>query len=163
MIKEFCKKCYGKLFCVEQEPQMDANEIISNILKYLIQKTNENSIKLLYSFFHPYYRTKLGGYSKYKKWIKSNFPGLIQANNINLINSFQEIDQCYGYFYISYFYNNKQIILKFYMERAYDYINNLPLYDRYTKSKLYLFWRISKIKLEKNYIKNGEKFIFGTE
>jgi hypothetical protein len=49
------------------------------------------------------------------------------------------------------------------MERAYDYINNLPLYDRYTKSKLYLFWRISRIKLEKNYTKNGKKIIFGKE
>ena len=47
MIKEFCKKCYGKLFCVEQEPQMNADEIISIILQILTQKTEKQSIKLL--------------------------------------------------------------------------------------------------------------------
>ena len=149
MIKEFCKKCYGKLFCVEQEPQMNSNEIISNILKYLTEEDKNNSIKLLYSFFHPFYRTKLGGFAGYKKWIRTHFPGLITVTNIDLLDSFKEIDECYGYFYISYYYNNKKVILKIELERAYDYINNLPLYDRYTKSKLYLFWRISKIKLEK--------------
>ena len=149
MIKEFCKKCYGKLFCVEQEPQMNSNEIISNILKYLTEEDKNNSIKLLYSFFHPFYRTKLGGFVGYKKWIRAHFSGLITATNIDLLDSFKEIDECYGYFYISYYYNNKKVILKIELERAYDYINNLPLYDRYTKSKLYLFWRISKIKLEK--------------
>ena len=65
MIKEFCKKCYGKLFCVEQEPQMDADEIISIILKIITQKTEQQSIKLLYSLLHPFYRTKLGGYLAY--------------------------------------------------------------------------------------------------
>lgn len=147
MIKEFCKKCYGKLFCVEQEPQMDSKEIISNILKLLKQNSGQESIKLLYTYLHPFYRTKLGGFVGYKKWIRTNFPGLITATNIKLIGSFKEIDECYGYFYISY---NKKIILKIELERAYDYINNLPLYDRYTKNKLYLFWRISKIKLEKS-------------
>ena len=149
MIKEFCKKCYGKLFCVEQEPQMNSNEIISNILKYLTEEDKNNSIKLLYSFFHPFYRTKLGGFAGYKKWINNNFPGLLTSINIGLLESFKEIDECYGYFFISYNFHNKKVILKIYLERAYDYINNLPLYDRYTKSKLYLFWRISKIKLEK--------------
>ena len=147
MIKEFCKKCYGKLFCVEQEPQMDSKEIISNILKLLKQNSGQESIKLLYTYLHPFYRTKLGGFVGYKKWIRTNFPGLITATNIKLIGSFKEIDECYGYFYISY---NKKFILKIELERAYDYINNLPLYDRYTKNKLYLFWRISKIKLEKS-------------
>jgi hypothetical protein len=150
MIKEFCKKCYGKLFCVEQEPQMNSNEIISIILKYLTEEDKNNSIKLLYSFFHPFYRTKLGGFAGYKKWINNNFPGLLTSTNIGLLESFKEIDECYGYFFISYNFHNKKVILKIYLERAYDYINNLPLYDRYTKSKLYLFWRISKIKLEKN-------------
>jgi hypothetical protein len=150
MIKEFCKKCYGKIFCVEQEPQMDSKEIISNILKILTQKFQQDSFKLLYSYLHPFYRTKLGGFSGYRKWIRTHFPGLIGENNIDLHNSFKEIDECYGYFYISYYYNNKKVILKIELERAYDYINNLPLYDRYTKSKLYLFWRISKIKLEKD-------------
>jgi hypothetical protein len=147
MIKEFCKKCYGKLFCVEQEPQMDSKEIISNVLKLLKQNSGQESIKLLYTYLHPFYRIKLGGFVGYKKWIRTNFPGLITATNIKLIGSFKEIDECYGYFYISY---NKKFILKIELERAYDYINNLPLYDRYTKNKLYLFWRISKIKLEKS-------------
>jgi hypothetical protein len=147
MIKEFCKKCYGKLFCVEQEPQMDSKEIIFNILKLLKQKPEQESIKLLYSYLHPFYRTKLGGFSGYKKWIRTHFPGLITATNIDLLESFKEIDECFGYFYISY---NKKFILKIELERAYDYINNLPIYDRYTKNKLYLFWRISKIKLEKS-------------
>jgi hypothetical protein len=49
------------------------------------------------------------------------------------------------------------------MERAYDYINNLPMYDRYTKNKLYLFWRISQIKLEKYRVKLGRRIIFGRE
>lgn len=147
MIKEFCKKCYGKLFCVEQEPQMDSKEIIFNILKLLKQKPEQESIKLLYAYLHPFYRTKLGGFSGYKKWIRTHFPGLITATNIDLLESFKEIDECFGYFYISY---NKKFILKIELERAYDYINNLPIYDRYTKSKLYLFWRISKIKLEKS-------------
>jgi hypothetical protein len=147
MIKEFCKKCYGKLFCVEQEPQMDSKEIIFNILKLLKQKPEQESIKLLYAYLHPFYRTKLGGFAGYKKWIRTHFPGLITATNIDLLESFKEIDECFGYFYISY---NKKVILKIELERAYDYINNLPIYDRYTKSKLYLFWRISKIKLEKS-------------
>ena len=47
MIKEFCKKCYGKLFCVEKEPQMDSKEIISIILKLLKQNSQQESIKLL--------------------------------------------------------------------------------------------------------------------
>ena len=46
MIKEFCKKCYGKLFCVEQEPQMDANEIISIILQIITHRNEQQSIKL---------------------------------------------------------------------------------------------------------------------
>ena len=163
MIKEFCKKCYGKLFCVEQEPQMNADEIILNILKILTQKNEQESIKLLYSFFHPYYRTKLGGFTAYKKWIKSNFPNFIASNQISLIDTFKEIDECYGYFYISYNFNNKKILLKIEMERAYDYISNLPMYDRYTKTKLYLFWRISKIKLEKDKVKIGKRIIFGRE
>jgi hypothetical protein len=150
MIKEFCKKCYGKLFCVEQEPQMNADDIISKILKIMTEKSQEKSLKLLYSYFHPFYRQKLGGFTKYKKWILTHFPELITTTNINLLKVFKEIDQCYGYFYISYLFNNKKIILKIELERAYDYINNLPLYDRYTKNKLYLFWRISKIKIEKN-------------
>ena len=163
MIKEFCKKCYGKLFCVEQEPQMNSNEIISNILKNLIQKKEQESIKSLYIFLHPYYRTKLGGYTNYKKWIRNYFPGFTNATHINLLGGFKEIDECYGYFYVSYNFNNKPIILKIEMERAYDYINNLPMYDRYTKSKLYLFWRISKIKIEKNKVKFGKRIIFGKE
>jgi hypothetical protein len=163
MIKEFCKKCYGKLFCVEQEPQMDSKEIILIILKILTQNTEKESIKLLYEFFHPFYRTKIGGYAKYKKWIKSYFPGLITASNINLIDSFKEIDECYGYFFISFYFLNKEIILKIYLERAYDYINNLPLYDRYSKSKLFLFWRISKIIVEKNKPKIGKRIFFGQE
>jgi hypothetical protein len=157
MIKEFCKKCYGKLFCVEKEPQMDSNEIILIILKLLTQNSEQESIKLLYAYLHPFYRTKLGGFSSYKKWIRTHFPGLITATNIHLLDSFKEIDECYGYFYISYNFNNKKVILKIDLERAYDYINNLPMYDRYTKSKLYLFWRISKIKLEKNKVKIGRK------
>jgi hypothetical protein len=163
MIKEFCKKCYGKLFCVEKEPQMDADEIISIILKSLTQKSEQQSIKLLYTYFHPHYRTKLGGYSDYKKWIHSHFPGFITAININLLDSFKEIDECYGYFSVSYLFHNKPIILKIEMERAYDYINNLPMYDRYTKNKLYLFWRISQIKLEKYRVKLGRRIIFGRE
>lgn len=149
MIKEFCKKCYGKLFCVEQEPQMNADDIISRVLKIMTEKSQEKSLKLLYSYFHPFYRQKLGGFTKYKKWILTYFPELITTTNIKLLKSFKEIDQCYGYFYISYLFDNKKIILKIELERAYDYINNLPLYDRYTKTKLYLFWRISKIKIEK--------------
>ena len=163
MIKEFCKKCYGKLFCVEQEPQMDADEIISIILKSLTQKSEQQSIKLLYTYFHPHYRAKLGGYSDYKKWIHNHFPGFITAININLLDSFKEIDECYGYFSVSYLFHNKPIILKIEMERAYDYINNLPMYDRYTKKKLYLFWRISRIKLEKYKVKLGRRIIFGRE
>jgi hypothetical protein len=163
MIKEFCKKCYGKLFCVEKEPQMDSKEIISNILKLLTQNSQQESIKLLYSYLHPYYRTKLGGFSGYKKWIRTHFPGLITANNLNLLDSFIEIDECYGYFYISFYYHSKKVILKIDLERAYDYINNLPMYDRYTKSKLYLFWRISKIKLERDKIKIGKRIFFGKE
>jgi hypothetical protein len=163
MIKEFCKKCYGKLFCVEQEPQMDANEIISYILKYLTQKDTEKSIQLLYIYFHPFYRKKLGGFAGYKKWIISHFPGLITSTNIEILDSFIEIDECYGYFFISYHFHNKKIILRIELERAYDYINNLPLYDRYTKSKLYLFWRISKIKLEKDKVKIGKRIVFATE
>ena len=163
MIKEFCKKCYGKLFCVEQEPQMDADEIILIILKILTQKTENKSIKLLYTFLHPYYRTKLGGYAAYKKWIKTYFPGLTIVTHINLLDSFKEIDECYGYFLISYIYHSKQIVLRIEMERAYDYINNLPLYDRYAKTKLYLFWRISKIRVEKDKVKLGRRIIFGRE
>lgn len=150
MIKQFCKKCYGKLFCVEEEPQMDAIQIISIILKILTKKSGQECIKLLYGYLHPYYRSKLGGFSGYKKWIRTNFPGLITETNIKLIGSFKEIDECYGYFCISYLFNNKKVILRIELERAYDYINNLPVFDRYTKSKLYLFWRISKIKLEKD-------------
>jgi hypothetical protein len=163
MIKEFCKKCYGKLFCVEQEPQMNADEIISIILQILTQKTEKQSIKLLYSFFHPHYRTKLGGYAAYKKWIQSHFPGFMKALHLNLLDSFKEIDECYGYFRVSYGFHNKPIILKIEMERAYDYINNLPMYDQYTKTKLYLFWRISKIRLEKDKIKLGRRIVFGRE
>lgn len=163
MIKEFCKKCYGKLFCVEQEPQMDADEIISIILKCLTQKSESQSIKLLYTYFHPHYRVKLGGYSEYKKWIRSHFPGFMTAININLLDSFKEIDECYGYFRVSYLFHNKPIVLKIEMERAYDYINNLPMYDRYTKKKLYLFWRISRIKFEKDKIKLGRRIVFGRE
>ena len=163
MIKEFCKKCYGKLFCVEQEPQMDADEIISIILKNLTQKTENKSIKLLYNFFHPFYRTKLGGYAAYKKWIKIYFPGLTIVTHINLLDSFKEIDECYGYFLISYIYHSKLIVLRIEMERAYDYINNLPMYDRYAKTKLYLFWRISKIRVEKDKVKLGRRIIFGRE
>lgn len=163
MIKEFCKKCYGKLFCVEQEPQMNADEIISIILQILTQKTEQQSIKLLYNFFHPFYRTKLGGYSAYKKWIQSNFPGFMTANNISLLDKFKEIDECYGYFLVSYIHHNKQIVLRIEMERAYDYINNLPMYDRYSKTKLYLFWRISKIRVERDKIKLGRRIIFGRE
>ncbi len=150
MIKQFCKKCYGKIFCVEEEPQMDANKIISNILKILTENSEQESIKLLYIYLHPFYRSKLGGFAGYKKWIRTNFPGLITEKNIKLIGSFKEIDECYGYFCISYFFNNKKVILRIELERAYDYINNLPVFDRYIKSKLYLFWRISKIKLEKD-------------
>jgi hypothetical protein len=157
MIKEFCKKCYGKLFCVEQEPQMDANEIISNVLKLLTQNPKKESIKLLYTYLHPFYRKKLGGFAGYKKWIQTNFPGLITATNIDLLDSFKEIEECYGYFYISYNFHNKKVILRIDLERAYDYISNLPIYDRYTKSKLYLFWRISKIKLEKDKVRIGRK------
>ena len=51
MIKEFCKKCYGKLFCVEQEPQMNSNEIISNILKNLTQKKRARIHKIIIYFF----------------------------------------------------------------------------------------------------------------
>lgn len=150
MIKQFCKKCYGKLFCVEEEPQMDANKIISIILKILTENSEQECIKLLYVYLHPYYRSKLGGLSGYKKWIRTNFPGLISEKNIKLVGSFKEIDECYGYFCISYLFNNKKVILRIELERAYDYINNLPVFDRYTNSKLYLFWRISKIKLEKD-------------
>jgi hypothetical protein len=157
MIKEFCKKCYGKLFCVEQEPQMDAKEIISNVLKLLTQNPKQESIKLLYTYLHPFYRTKLGGFAGYKKWIRTHFLGLITATNIDLLDSFKEIEECYGYFYISYNFHNKKVILRIDLERAYDYINNLPIYDRYTKSKLYLFWRISKIKLEKDKVRIGRK------
>ena len=163
MIKEFCKKCYGKLFCVEQEPQMNADEIISIILQILTQKTEKQSIKLLYSFFHPHYRAKLGGYTAYKKWILIHFPGFMTASNINLLDSFKEIDECYGYFRVSYIYHNKPIILKIEMERAYDYINNLPMYDRYAKTKLYLFWRISKIRVEREIVKLGRRVVFGRE
>jgi hypothetical protein len=163
MIKEFCKKCYGKLFCVEQEPQMDADEIISIILKFLTQKTEQQSIKLLYSFLHPFYRTKLGGYSAYKKWIRNHFPGFMTVSNISLFDKFKEIDECYGYFLVSYIYHNKQIVLRVEMERAYDYINNLPMYDRYTKTKLYLFWRISKIRVEREKVKLGRRIVFGRE
>ena len=163
MIKEFCKKCYGKLFCVEQEPEMNSDEIISIILQILTQKTEQQSIKLLYSFFHPDYRAKLGGYSNYKKWIQSHVPGFMSAIQINLLDIFKEIDECYGYFSVSYIYHNKPIVLKIEMERAYDYINNLPMYDRYTKSKLYLFWRISKIRLEQNNVKLGRRIVFGRE
>jgi hypothetical protein len=163
MIKEFCKKCYGKLFCVEQEPQMDADEIISIILKFLTQKTEEQSIRLVYSFLHPFYRTKLGGYSAYKKWIRNHFPGFMNVSNISLLDKFKEIDECYGYFLISYIYHNKQIVLRVEMERAYDYINNLPMYDRYTKKKLYLFWRISKIRVEREKVKLGRRIVFGRE
>jgi hypothetical protein len=160
MIKEFCKKCYGKIFCVEQEPQMDSNEIILNIIK-ILNENQQKSIKLLYTYFHPFYRKKLGGYSGYKKWINTQFPGFIKATNIYLLDSFKEIDECYGYFFISYYFNNKKNILKIDLERAYDYINNLPMYDRYTKSKLYLFWRISKIKLEKDKVKIRKQNITG--
>lgn len=163
MIKEFCKKCYGKLFCVEQEPQMDANEIISIILQIITHRNEQQSIKLLYSFFHPFYRTKLGGYSAYKKWIKTHFPGFMTASNINLLDSFKEIDECYGYFQVSYIYHNKPIVLRIEMERAYDYINNLPMYDRYAKTKLYLFWRISKIRVEHEKVKLGRRIVFGRE
>ena len=49
------------------------------------------------------------------------------------------------------------------MERAYDYINNLPMYDRYAKTKLYLFWRISKIRVEHEKVKLGRRIVFGRE
>jgi hypothetical protein len=85
------------------------------------------------------------------------------ASNINLLDSFKEIDECYGYFLISYIYHNKPIVLRIEMERAYDYINNLPMYDRYAKTKLYLFWRISKIRVEWEKAKLGRRVVFGRE
>ena len=163
MIKEFCKKCYGKIFCVENEPQMNADDIIYVILSSLTDNSENKSKKLLYKYFLPNYRLKLGGYNKYNKWITNKFPGLINTINIELLNKFKEIDECHGFFIISYLNKNKRIILKINMERAYEYINNQPLYDKYTKEKLYLFWRISRISIDNDKIRIGKRVIFGRE
>lgn len=146
MIKKFCKKCFGKKYCVEHKPQMDSNELINILLTSITnQSRKEDVLKILYKFLLPSYRAYLGGFRKFQSFIEINFPGLLSAFQIEITKKFTEIDSCIGYFIISYPFNNKRKFLKIHMERAYNYIDDRPIYDRFIRERLYLFWRISKI------------------
>jgi hypothetical protein len=87
---------------------MNADDIIYVILSSLTDNSENKSKKLLYKYFLPNYRLKLGGYNKYNKWITNKFPGLINTINIELLNKFKEIDECHGFFIISYLNKNKK-------------------------------------------------------
>jgi len=158
MIKKFCKKCYGDTFCVEKEPQMNASDIIHFLLASITSNSSSNSLKIFYNLLTPSYRTKLGGFRQFSKYINTQFPNLISSININLLDEFHEIDECTGFFSISYSHNNHNIPIVIHMERAYNYIDNKPLYDPLTKENLYLFWRINKI--EKGFVQNGRRTVY---
>jgi len=158
MIKKFCKKCYGNTFCVDNEPQMNASDIIHFLLSSITSNSSHNALKIFYNLLIPSYREQLGGFRQFSKYINTHFPHLLSSIHINLLDQFHETDECSGFFSISYNHNNKNIPIIIHMERAYNYIDNKPLYDPLTKEYLYLFWRINKI--EKGSVQDGKRTVY---
>ena len=145
MNKKFCKKCYGKLYCTHNIPQMNANDIINIMLSTLTSSNKQANLHTIYKFLLPDYRHKLHGFRGFQSFIQTNFPNLLRPTNILLIKSFEESDECKGEFTIQTTHNNKPFFITIHLQRAYNYIDDKPLYDPYTKEYLHLFWRISSI------------------
>jgi len=139
--KKFCRKCQGKIFCVHKEPEMSPVEIQTLILTAILQNKSVG-LQMLYKYMMPEYREKLGGFRGMEKYITQNFPGFLETEFVKIIDDFKEEDECSGYMEIEYKDARINRKIKIRMERAFDYIANKPLNDRYAKEKLALYWRI---------------------
>ena len=156
--RKFCKKCHGKLFCTHTEPEMTAEEI-TTLIFHALTENKEIGIKTLYRFLMPEYRKKLGGSHGMTSYLNRKAPGFLDSISFTLINDFKEEDECLGHIIIE--YKNKGVPhhLEIKMERAFDFIGNRPLIDRYTGEKLELFWRITDIR-EKDFTRGRRKIVF---
>jgi len=123
-MKKYCKKCFKKLICIHKEPEMSAIDILETINK------SDDKLNEIYYFLIPEYRAELGGKKGFHKFIK-------KFNFDKFKFKFIEIDDCLGYAI-----NNN---IRIDMQRAYNYLDDKPIYDRFSKIKLELFWRITKI------------------
>jgi len=159
MNEKFCKKCYGKLYCTHNIPQMNSNNIINFILSQLTSSNKQNNLHTIYQFLLPEYRKKFKGFRNFQSFIFKKYPYLLQPINIQLVKSFKETDECQGKFTIQIINNNKPHFITIHLQRAYNFIDNKPLYDPYTKEYLYLYWRISLIEKTGN-IENESRIIY---
>ena len=77
MNKNFCKKCYGKLYCTHNTPKMNADDIINDILTKLTTQNKKNNIQTLYYYLLPSYRNKMNGFRGFQLFIQKKFPYLL--------------------------------------------------------------------------------------
>ena len=158
MKKPFCKKCYGKLFCVHQQPEMEPQEIINKLVNSIIHKTD--MIETFFKYMMPEYRTKMGGIRGTKHFFEKYLTGIEFSPNISIVDDFIEEDDCAGYFLLEYFFKGKKNLIKITMHRAYNYIDDKPIYDRFSKEKLFLYWRIVNIQPFHGYFPNSVRTTF---
>lgn len=157
MNKKFCKNCYGKLYCTHNIPQMNANNIINSLLSNITSSTKQNNLHTIYKFLLPEYRQKFNGFKGFQSFIQKKFPYLLQPLRIQLVKAFEETDECHGEFIIQ--TTHKPYFIKIYLQRAYNFIDNKPLYDPITKEYLHLYWRIALIK-KTGDTKNNSNIIY---
>jgi len=158
MKKPFCKKCHGKLFCVHHQPEMEPDDIIEKLTTSIMDKTT--MVETFYKYMMPEYRAKIGGFRGAKHFFKTYLRGIEISPNISIARDFVEEDDCSGFFILEYSFQGKTKTIKITMHRAFNYIDDKPIYDNFTREKLYLYWRIVNIQPFSGVLSNNSKMVF---
>ena len=144
----FCIKKGNSKYCVSNAPLMNYNTIINTFLtemKYYTKKKRSDS----FFYLTPKLKEKIGGISGFENYLSDtrNRPLVnLESFKINEINEISdtkvEINVA-----LTNSISNDIYMYKFKLLRMYDYANRKPLYDKYSKIYLKLYWRISAIVL----------------
>jgi uncharacterized protein (DUF2237 family) len=151
----FCKSRLGKKYCVDSSPTMSCVDIIEYVMEGF-QKNNaiNDGIKKVYRYSSPSNKDMNGPLESFIKMIKSStYHHLLNCKDWNYINDSEyrtPDDIEYSVLvYIKSNIDNNRYIYRFNLSRQYDFMNDKPLYDRYHKINLNLYWRIDNIILER--------------
>lgn len=144
----FCIKKGNSKYCVSKAPLMNYNTIINTFLtemKYYTKKKRSDP----FFYLTPKLKEKIGGISGFENYLSDNRKRPLvnlESFKINEINKISDtrVEINVG---VTNSISNDIYMYKFTLLRMYDYANRKPLYDKYSKINLKLYWRISAIVL----------------
>ncbi len=123
---------------------MNVSDIITEVMNSFKNSNQNKSIQNLYRFTSLRQKKIIGSYPKFRSIIINKYNYLLNISKWLIKNKkYISKNECLVELIIS--KNNEIFNFDFFLVKQYDFINNQPLYDNYSKQCLNKYWRIDDI------------------